>query len=228
MIGALLVPQEISSWKIVERFSICCAFYCKRFLLARAAPPVGLSGMIGPLCWLAALSAKGLTGQRCLARLTLPSEEQQTRIHPDITLNHRALRFQPYGKETPFFVASIPVEVAGSMAASVKPKTNLTEALYQIAHVFLPPQVPQQDDTNVFHEMKLMATVSDALRELRRRLPPGRTRELDGAIRLMENTTMARSATGMLHPKLLEERLLRLGNSGESSSLFVVRGLISL
>ncbi len=109
----------------------------------------------------------------------------------------------------------MPLQIASSMASSKELETNLTEMLYQIDHVFLPLKVPQEDDTNVSHEMKLMAAVDFALRKLRNQLPEERGRELDGAIRLMENTIDARKATGALHPKLLEKSIIGLGNFGE-------------
>jgi hypothetical protein len=94
------------------------------------------------------------------------------------------------------------------MSTLGEPKPSLTELLYQINHVFLPPKLPQQDDTDLSHEMKLMITVNSALRKLRDQLLGDRGRELDGTIRLIDSTMGVRDSSGALHPELLRKTLL--------------------
>ncbi|KAF8861161.1 hypothetical protein BDZ45DRAFT_618648 [Acephala macrosclerotiorum] len=84
--------------------------------------------------------------------------------------------------------------------------------LYQINHVFLPPELPQKDDTNAFNEKVLMETVISGLKLFRTYFPMNQTYQLDHSIRMMHCMISMRDKNGFLDPIILDEKMRRLSD----------------
>ncbi|OCK72928.1 hypothetical protein K432DRAFT_340909, partial [Lepidopterella palustris CBS 459.81] len=92
---------------------------------------------------------------------------------------------------------------------------SLEALLYQINHIFLPPQLPQEDDKNVLHEKALMKTVYHGLIHFRRSLVDQRCEKLlTRCTDMMKRMMRIHDANGLLDSKLLEKELLELDNFG--------------
>jgi hypothetical protein len=85
---------------------------------------------------------------------------------------------------------------------------------YQINHVFLPPELPQKDDTNPLREKALMETVSAALKRFRSYFQPSERPALDRCIRMVGGMICLRDANGFLNPATLNKEIVELSNNG--------------
>ncbi|OCK75837.1 hypothetical protein K432DRAFT_307659, partial [Lepidopterella palustris CBS 459.81] len=100
---------------------------------------------------------------------------------------------------------------------ATKSKARDEEAFqYQINHVFLPPELPQKDDTSPLHEKALMETVSAALKRFRSYFQPSERPELDRCIRMVGNMICLRDANGFLNPATLNKEI-------QNASLLITR-----
>jgi hypothetical protein len=86
--------------------------------------------------------------------------------------------------------------------------------LYQINHVFLPPELPQKDDTNPSHEKALMETVSRALERFKSYFQPSERPELDRCIRMIGCMIGLRNTDGFLNPTKLNTEIVELSKNG--------------
>ncbi|CZR70242.1 uncharacterized protein PAC_20143 [Phialocephala subalpina] len=84
---------------------------------------------------------------------------------------------------------------------------------YLINHVFLPPKLPQQDDTNPLHEKTLLETVSTALQRFRSYFQTGERPELDRCIRMTNALIYLRDVNGFLNLAILDKELVELSNT---------------
>jgi hypothetical protein len=88
---------------------------------------------------------------------------------------------------------------------------------YLINHVFLPPKLPHQDDTNPVHEKTLLETVSTALQRFRSYFLPSERLELDRCIRMINALVYLRDGNGFLNLAVLDKELVGLSNTGQYS-----------
>jgi len=93
---------------------------------------------------------------------------------------------------------------------------DLGAILFQIHHVFLPPLLPQADDTNVFHEKVLLETVHSALKAFQEYYPTGQRKELARCARMIDFMERSRDSNGLLDLGIVEERISNLGDLGQS------------
>lgn len=99
--------------------------------------------------------------------------------------------------------------------AAVDDRIELEALLFQIHHVFLPPELPQKDDTNVSHEKTLVETVYLALQDFQQYFPVDHQRpELEHCIAMINSMIHTRDVNGLLDPEAVEERMVNLNNFG--------------
>jgi hypothetical protein len=85
--------------------------------------------------------------------------------------------------------------------------------LYQVHHVFLPPQLPQQDDFNESYEHELLKTVLGVLEEFQNHVD--QPAELQPAIHMMRTKLACRPGSKTLHQESLTTALQKLRSGGK-------------
>ena len=91
---------------------------------------------------------------------------------------------------------------------------NLEARLYMINHVFLPPELPQEDDRNECREWSLMEDVLIGLQRFRGLLPSDQQGLglLDRCSDLMERMKRTRDQNGFLLKEILDAEVEKLGD----------------
>ncbi|KAK0719129.1 hypothetical protein B0H67DRAFT_486624, partial [Lasiosphaeris hirsuta] len=87
---------------------------------------------------------------------------------------------------------------------------GLAAILYQVHHVFLPPQLPQEDDGDLAHERELLGAILNAMSKFRGCFSQAPRPELEYAERMVRNLIEMRDPHGFLDPHVLRERILTL------------------
>lgn len=94
-------------------------------------------------------------------------------------------------------------------------KLPLEAVLYLIHHVFLPPKLPNDDDTSAEHESILLDVTLDCLDEFRDYVGPSQGRLVSSVIAAVSNLRNARNFDGFIDETKLLELLGTLCKSGE-------------
>ena len=92
---------------------------------------------------------------------------------------------------------------------------------YLIHHVFLPPQLPQEDDYSAEHDTALLRAVIDALEDFRHYVVEEQMKHAESVISMLSITDRVRdkaSINGSLDPQFFKNALKNLSKSGEFSS----------
>ncbi|KAF4634558.1 hypothetical protein G7Y89_g3549 [Cudoniella acicularis] len=95
---------------------------------------------------------------------------------------------------------------------SMARKLEMDSLLYQINHIFLPPQLPNKEEKNVSHERSLHETVYLALQLFEKYFPSGQRPEVDRCIRMMRSMICIRDANGFLDPTRLDDEIMNLSD----------------
>ncbi|KAF2009127.1 hypothetical protein BU24DRAFT_91134 [Aaosphaeria arxii CBS 175.79] len=102
-----------------------------------------------------------------------------------------------------------------SSSSTIKTMPSTSESmqdalLYKIHHIFLPPELPQQNDANDSHEWCLAETVYFCLRHFRYQLQPDARIGVGRCIRMIDRMIRLRDGGGFIDAKLLEEQIKSL------------------
>lgn len=109
----------------------------------------------------------------------------------------------------------VTVNVEHTEQTKIEAKPTNEEAFkYQIHHVFLPPELPQKDDTNPWHEKALMETVGSALKRFESYFQPDERPELNRCIRMVSSMIHLRDASGFLNSATLDKEIVDLRDNG--------------
>jgi len=100
------------------------------------------------------------------------------------------------------------------MQHAAKNMTDKEALIYQINHVFLPPDLPQEDDKNESHEKALLETVCLGLKLFREYFPTNQRYKLDHCIRMVDNMICIRDRNGFLDPIILDDKIENLSDYG--------------
>jgi hypothetical protein len=84
---------------------------------------------------------------------------------------------------------------------------------YMINHVFLPPNVPQKDDTDPFLEEILLHTISTSLEAFRFHTDEHNTIKM--ALNMIDKLCFVRDESGMTNEKKVKNSLERLSGNGK-------------
>ncbi len=84
--------------------------------------------------------------------------------------------------------------------------------MYMVHHIFLPPKLPQEDDSSEEYETALVETTINALREFKEYVTDNCQGTMDSIIGMV--TTMKTIGVEMVHEKLLSDALREMPNSG--------------
>lgn len=101
--------------------------------------------------------------------------------------------------------------MADTEGSELSDKADLQKTRYMIHHVFLPPQLPQQHDSNPLFEDFLLNTVLDSLYAFERLTVQN---DIQPVIAMIENSRAVRDEFGDIDEVNLKEALKRLGEKG--------------
>ena len=86
--------------------------------------------------------------------------------------------------------------------------------LYIFNHVFLPPKLPQKDDSSVAASYALTETCLSALQDFQSYVPEHRRSEFSACIRMIRGTLDLRDDDGILLAERLETAMIALNEDG--------------
>lgn len=93
-------------------------------------------------------------------------------------------------------------------------RTPFDAIMYMIHHVFLPPQLPQEDDFDPQHEKTLLDTISDALRVFKADAGYSLKGVIESISDMMGNLRIVRDDSGAISEEKLESALRKLPHGG--------------
>jgi len=105
------------------------------------------------------------------------------------------------------------------MDGSSSNRTPLDAIMYMIHHIFLPPELPQEDDFDPQHERILLNTTSDALQMFNAAAGYGLQGIIESVIAMMDNLRIVRGDLGAISEGKLESALRKLPKRGMFSLL---------
>lgn len=108
------------------------------------------------------------------------------------------------------------LEAVPGATGAVREEQNLRARLYSINHVFLPPELPQEDDSSEFCELLLTEDVRIALQGFRALLAdqPG-VEPLDRCSDLVQRMQRIRGEHGHLAGEVLDTEMEKLGHGSQ-------------
>ena len=89
---------------------------------------------------------------------------------------------------------------------------------YLIHHVFLPPQLPQEDDYSAEHDTALLRAVMDALEDFKHHVPEEQIKHAECVISMLSITDRVRDKTsidGSIDPQFFKNTLKNLSKSSK-------------
>jgi hypothetical protein len=86
---------------------------------------------------------------------------------------------------------------------------------YLLNHVFLPPQLPQEDDYDAAYESVLLVTVGDALDQFKALVSKQHRDIVDAVTKMVTLLRWTRGPNGEVNEDSLRQALETLGTSGE-------------
>jgi hypothetical protein len=89
---------------------------------------------------------------------------------------------------------------------------------YIINHVFLPPELPQKDDSDFLHGVGLIEELESALSSFQSYLPHHQRSRWSSCIKMVREMLETRDGFGKISTKALEKSLKSMLDGGESLS----------
>ena len=105
------------------------------------------------------------------------------------------------------------------MDSSFSNRTPLDAIVYMIHHIFLPPELPQEDDFDPQHERILLDTTSDALRMFKTAAEYGQRDIIESIRAMIDNLRILRDDSGAIDSGKFESALQELPQRGMFSPL---------
>ncbi|KAM3067027.1 hypothetical protein ACMFMG_011809 [Clarireedia jacksonii] len=100
------------------------------------------------------------------------------------------------------------------MNNSSSTRVPLEAVMYMLYHIFLPPNLPQQDDFNPQHETFLLNTIDDALQKFKAATEESLQHIIECVIVMVENLRRVREDSGAISEQTLKSALGELANIG--------------
>ena len=105
------------------------------------------------------------------------------------------------------------------MDGSLSNRTPLNAITYMIHHIFLPPELPQEDDFDPQHERILLDTISDALQMFKTAAEYGQQDIIESVRVMIGHLRISRDDSGAIDEGKFESALRELPKRGMFSPL---------
>ena len=107
-------------------------------------------------------------------------------------------------------------------ASTGEGQMEISDLQYLINHVFLPPKLPQQDDSSFENDINLLVACEDAIDRFINHLQSSKHEKLLACRKMILKMHESRNPRGDLSPEKIDEVLKSMSDGGESTTFSLI------